>query len=196
MTYAEILLQFAALDPVEMVYRGGFGETRGEAVEAQIGFGNVVRNRKTDIRSRWPSTWHDVLLQPKQFSCFNEGDPNLEKCLAPQDYDDLAVRRQLQWVAEGIVEGRIRDNVRGANLYYDWSIILGQPQDPVRLQQFLRATDTILLSLDPVGSKLLDAGAVAEARAMVHEIVAPLPPAWDDELFPVARKGHLIFFRT
>ena len=35
---------------------------------------------------------------------------------------------------------------------------------------------------------------VMQARDLIHTLVAPLPPRWDDEVLPVARKGRLVFF--
>ncbi len=49
-------------------------EGRGESGAAKRGIYWVIRNRMAD--PRWPSTAYDVVLQPKQFSCYNAGDKN------------------------------------------------------------------------------------------------------------------------
>jgi spore germination cell wall hydrolase CwlJ-like protein len=57
-----------------------WGEARGEPILGKIAVGWVIRNRVEDLK-RWPDTYEDVILQPKQFSCWNENDPNYESCV-------------------------------------------------------------------------------------------------------------------
>lgn len=58
-------------------------EARGESSRGKELIVHVVLNRLQD--SRWPNTIRDVILQPKQFSAFNAGDPNA--VLFPRDDD-------------------------------------------------------------------------------------------------------------
>jgi N-acetylmuramoyl-L-alanine amidase len=51
-----------------------YGEARGESPVGRIAVACVIRNRLRD--GRWGSTYKDVCLAPKQFSCWNAGDPN------------------------------------------------------------------------------------------------------------------------
>ena len=51
-----------------------YGEARGENVETMLAVGWVIRNRLT--AKRYGDTYKDVVLQRKQFSCWNENDPN------------------------------------------------------------------------------------------------------------------------
>jgi spore germination cell wall hydrolase CwlJ-like protein len=59
-----------------------FGEARRvedselDELKEFTAIGQVVMNRLNS--ARWPSTVYGVILQPKQFSCFNENDPNNE----------------------------------------------------------------------------------------------------------------------
>lgn len=180
--------------PQESVFRLLFGECRGQPIEAQVGVGSSVRNRVRD--ARWSDTWQSVCLQPKQFSCFNAGDPNFEKLMDPEAHEKPEVIQQLRWVARGIVDGLLLDNVKGANHYYDFSIIVGQGQqrDLARLPRYLKAVDLILTPNSQIFTSQ-DANDKTLACDLIHTLVAPLPPRWDDEVLPVARKGHLIFFR-
>ena len=51
-----------------------YGEARGESIETMLAVGWVIRNR---LRlKRYGDTYKDVVLQPKQFSCWNKGDSN------------------------------------------------------------------------------------------------------------------------
>ena len=49
-------------------------EARGESLRGKQLVADVIRNRVAD--RRWPTTIRDVVLQPRQFSAFNAGDPN------------------------------------------------------------------------------------------------------------------------
>lgn len=51
-----------------------YGEARGESIETMLAVGWVIRNRLQ--AKRYGDTYKDVVLQPKQFSCWNEDDPN------------------------------------------------------------------------------------------------------------------------
>jgi hypothetical protein len=135
-------------------------------------------------------------LQPKQFSCFNPGDPNFEKLMDPESHENPEVIQQLKWVASGIVDGLLLNNVAGANHYYDFSVIVGQGQqrDMTRLSRYLKAVDLILTPNSQIFTSQ-DANDKTAACDLIHTLVKDLPPRWDEEVLPVARKGRLIFFR-
>jgi len=94
-----------------------YGEARGEPVEGQIAVACVVRNRMT--KSGKP--WHEVMLAPKQFSCFNLGDPNRERLIeiaVHKGIDPAAADKallQCLWIARGIVDNYLIDNTDRAN---------------------------------------------------------------------------------
>ncbi len=52
-------------------------EARGESLRGKQLVADVIRNRMND--PRWPGTYPAVILQPRQFSAFNLGDPNSVK---------------------------------------------------------------------------------------------------------------------
>jgi len=107
------------LSDIEILTLTIIGESRGEPIEGQVGVGCVIRNRA----NAWKKSYPDICLQPKQFSCWNDGDPN--RVLL----DDLAERMMLgnkfevpsyiqcQFVARGIIKGEILDNTHGALNY-------------------------------------------------------------------------------
>ena len=51
-----------------------YGEARGENVETMLAVGWVIRNRLQ--ARRHGDSYKDVVLQRKQFSCWNKDDPN------------------------------------------------------------------------------------------------------------------------
>ncbi len=52
-------------------------DTHTDELKELLAIGNTVLNRANS--SRFPSTIKEVILQPKQFSCFNENDPNIKR---------------------------------------------------------------------------------------------------------------------
>ena len=120
MTNDEIRKQFT---DSEVMFLTIVGEARGEPVEGQIAVANVIVNRS---RKR-QQTIKDICLAPKQFSCWNFGDPNRAKI------DKLAFRilqgeynfpeyTQIQWVVEGIIGHKLKDNVKGRDHYMTTSL--------------------------------------------------------------------------
>lgn len=97
-----------------------YGEARGEPIEGQIAVGCVIRNRLHNSINR---TYHDICLAPKQFSCWNEDDPNrivlegLSNKIVSSEYTSNVYLNQCLFVAEGIVENHILDNTKNANNY-------------------------------------------------------------------------------
>lgn len=103
------------LDDVTLLALLVYGEARGEPIEGQVAVACVVRNRVNQSNK----SWQDVMLQPLQFSCFNPGDPNLQKILTLVENPEFGgkILQQCRWVAEGVYRGLILDNTGGATHY-------------------------------------------------------------------------------
>ena len=65
---------------LDIMWRTVYGESRSEGQFGKRAVAHVIRNRVAD--PRWPDTIAEVCQQPRQFSCWNEGDPNLPKLKA------------------------------------------------------------------------------------------------------------------
>jgi len=101
-----------------------FLEARGEPVEGQIGVGCVVRKR---VKAKKENTYFTIVTAKNQFSCFNSNDPGYDRGMsmvkdlvagkAPEDLTGLL--QQCRWIAQGIVNGALLDNTKGANHYYN-----------------------------------------------------------------------------
>lgn len=108
-----------ALSQSEILGLTIIGEARGEPVEGQVAVGCVIRNRVT-ARSR---SYSEICLAPKQFSCWNENDPNrpyldelVDKLTVGEYFADSSLR-QCMFIAIGIHDGVIKDNTYGAQYY-------------------------------------------------------------------------------
>jgi|SRR5579883_2950609 len=95
-------------------------EARGESDEAKLGVAYVIHNRATDKKKRWPASIRGVILQPWQFSSFNQNDPNYTKYPEPDEKAWLACKAAVEKVKAGA-----EDPTKGANLYH--SIPVGKP---------------------------------------------------------------------
>jgi spore germination cell wall hydrolase CwlJ-like protein len=101
-----------------------YGEARGEPLLGKIAVAHVVNNRVKD--NRWPNTMVDVCLQPKQFSCWNENDPNYSiltrKLWQIKSMDQTYSWKECLFAAVGVVRDYIKDLTEGANHYHTKSI--------------------------------------------------------------------------
>lgn len=98
-----------------------WGEARGEPYDGKFAVGMVVFNRVND--PRWPDTYEEVILQPKQFSCFNIEDPNHHEILKAVIPSRNGNWQNMTWrecrSSAQLVLGRWReDNTKGANHYH------------------------------------------------------------------------------
>lgn len=97
-----------------------FGEARNQGIAGMLAVGSVVLNRVK--RGGWfGSTVEEVILKPKQFSCFNQDDPNkplLTAMLANfENFETDAEVKECYWIAKGILDGYLRSNVGKATHY-------------------------------------------------------------------------------
>jgi len=71
---------------IDVLARTLYGEARGETVRGKEAVACVIMNRVRRAQDRggywWGNTIEGVCLKPWQFSCWIEGDPNLEKIKA------------------------------------------------------------------------------------------------------------------
>ena len=116
---SDFFLHIPELDLLECLI---WGEARGESLDGRSAVAWVVRNRLVD--PRWPNTWQSVILQPKQFSCFNPGDPNLDKMVVRYRLRRVdMVWKSCRLIAFGVMHDWIPDNSRGANHYCHVDIV-------------------------------------------------------------------------
>lgn len=86
-----------------------FAESSGEPCDGKIAVGSVIRNR-VEILNR---SYSDVILQKKQFSCYNTKEEIFKHLLR---LEKKSFKRCLE-VAIGIYTNQIEDNTNGALFY-------------------------------------------------------------------------------
>jgi len=99
-----------------------FGEARSESWSGKIGVGLTVQTRaKHPGHWHWGYNWRQVILCAKQFSCFNQLDPNLKALINAQRIKG-ALWFECAMVAEQIYLDRVKDFVGGPTHYHTLSV--------------------------------------------------------------------------
>jgi N-acetylmuramoyl-L-alanine amidase len=99
----------------------GYGEARGEPIEGIVGVMSAIKNRVKE--GRFGKGYSGVCLKPKQFSCWNENDPNRQLLLSGAESilsGSQALPRALElclFLADGIIREIVSDNTKGSNHY-------------------------------------------------------------------------------
>lgn len=101
-------------DDLDTAARTVYGEARGESWDGKHAVANVIVNR-AKIGGWWGSSICTVCLFPYQFSCWNENDPNREKC-KKIGYDNPVLRECLRAVLHALDIHDDRTN--GATHYF------------------------------------------------------------------------------
>ncbi len=116
------------LSPMEIVGLTIYGEARGEPIEGQIAVGCVIRNR---LHMTANKTYHDIILAPLQFSCWNETDTNrpmLEEMADKIITGQVPIEvKECLWVAKGIIDWVLKDNTTSAMNYLETSLYIIKP---------------------------------------------------------------------
>jgi len=113
---SSVLEQPATSDDTLTLARTIFGEARGESNAGREAVAHVVINRVNS--HRFKDTVGAVCLEPKQFSCFNVGDPNRPIILAQDLGSGDAVFQDCVAAAQRVIAGAVADNTGGATHYY------------------------------------------------------------------------------
>ncbi len=98
-----------------------YGEARGASREVKYAIANVVLNR-AERPCWWGRNLREVILAPRQFSCFNPDDVNRHKLADPLRYERREVWQECYAVAHEVLSTERRDTTRGATHYFDSSI--------------------------------------------------------------------------
>lgn len=136
-----------------------WGEARSHGATGMLAVGNVIKNRAEANMKMFGQGIRGVALKPKQFSCWNEGDPNRDRIKEMLQYDRLISLRRSpdgtpfdEWFAKFKNSGNYMD-------YKAWllakdiakKIIAGKASDPTNGAVYYHTTD-----VDPAWNANLD----------------------------------------
>lgn len=126
-----------------------WGEARSHGATGMLAVGNVIKNRAEANMKMFGQGIRGVALKPKQFSCWNEGDPNRDRIKEILEYDRLISLRRSpdgtpfdEWFAKFRNSGDYMD-------YKAWllakdiarKIIAGTASDPTKGAVYYHTTD-------------------------------------------------------
>jgi spore germination cell wall hydrolase CwlJ-like protein len=100
-------------DDLDILARTVHGEARSESFEGALAVAWVVVNRS----KMWNKSVRDVCLQPWQFSCWNQQDPNLRTIATCSANNDAGFIRSL-CAAAAAMSGAMGDPTHGATDYH------------------------------------------------------------------------------
>lgn len=110
----------AANNDVDILARTVWGEARSEGRAGMQAVANVVMNRYRQRTTRFGLTIAEVCQKPKQFSCWNIGDPNRAKMIAVT-LNDAAFRVAYE-IAQNAASGKLTDITNGSDHYHTAAI--------------------------------------------------------------------------
>lgn len=95
-----------------------FGETRSCSDLEKVAVAYTAINRVNDGKKWNGETLKEVILCPKQYSCFDAKNPNRKELMDPEKYDKSSFEDCLQ-IARGILENKYQDPTNGATHYFN-----------------------------------------------------------------------------
>jgi hypothetical protein len=100
----------------EILIKTVWGEARGESGLGKVAVAWVIINRA--IKPQWPNTIGDVCLQPWQFSCWNDNDPNRDKLHSLDVESSDPIISACRRCVDDVLQGKVVDPTYGADHYY------------------------------------------------------------------------------
>jgi len=117
------------LDDIDVLARTLYGEARGEGEEGQRAVAHVVLNRVM-LQSWYGKTISGVCLRDKQFSCWNDNDPN-RLTITALDISSAGYQQALRVACQAVFSDET-DPTNGADHYHAdyvspaWNKSMGQ----------------------------------------------------------------------
>lgn len=106
-----------SLPPEQVMALTVWAEARGEPLVGRRAVAWVIRNR-ADHPGWWGRDITDVCLKPKQFSCWNHGDPQYKRLIDPATRDRSDVKALVELCREVLASTSADDDpTSGCNHY-------------------------------------------------------------------------------
>lgn len=106
-------------DPIDILARTIWGEARNQGRIGMEAVASVIMQRAQNPRW-WGSDVVSCCQKPRQFSCWNPGDPNRAKMLRVTEQDPTFATALV--VARDALAGRLTDRTHGADSYANLGI--------------------------------------------------------------------------
>ena len=147
-----------------------WGEARQEGTKGMLAVGNVIKNRAEANKKMFGQGIRGVALKPKQFSCWNAGDPNREKLKDVLQYDKII---------------SLRKSPTGEP-FETWFKKFKNTGSYLEYKSYLKAKE--------IAKKILDGTAPDPTKGAVYYHTLDVKPIWRHKLDQVATYGNHIFY--
>ena len=147
-----------------------WGEARQEGTKGMIAVGNVIKNRAEANKKMFGQGIKGVALKPKQFSCWNEGDPNREKLKDILQYDKLVSMRKSPT----------------GEPFNEWFQKFKNTGEYLEYKSYLKAKE--------IAQQILDGTVPDPTKGAVYYHTLDVKPIWRTKLDQVAQYGNHVFY--
>ncbi len=147
-----------------------WGEARQEGTKGMIAVGNVIKNRAEANKKMFGQGIRGVALKPKQFSCWNEGDPNREKLKNILQYDKLV---------------SLRKSPTGEP-FNEWFQKFKNTGEYLEYKSYLKAKE--------IAKQILAGSLPDPTKGAVYYHTLDVKPIWRTKLDQVAQYGNHVFY--
>lgn len=147
-----------------------WGEARQEGTKGMLAVGNVIKNRAEANSRLFGQGIKGVALKPKQFSCWNKGDPNREKLKDILQYDKII---------------SLRKSPTGEP-FNEWFEKFKDTGEYLEYKSYLKAKE--------IAKQILDGSAPDPTKGAVYYHTLDVKPIWRNKLDQVAKYGNHVFY--
>lgn len=147
-----------------------WGEARQEGLKGMLAIGNVIKNRAEANKKMFGDGIKGVALKSKQFSCWNQGDPNREKLKDILQYDKII---------------SLRKSPTGEP-FNNWFEKFKNTGNYLEYKSYLKAKE--------IAKQILNGSAPDPTKGAVYYHTVNVKPIWRNKLEKVAQFGNHIFY--
>ena len=147
-----------------------WGEARQEGTKGMLAVGNVIKNRAEANKKMFGQGIRGVALKPKQFSCWNQGDPNRKKLKDVLQFDKII---------------SLRKSPTGEP-FNEWFQKFKNTGEYLEYKSYLKAKE--------IAKQILDGSAPDPTKGAVYYHTLDVKPIWRNKLDQVATYGNHIFY--
>lgn len=147
-----------------------WGEARQDGAKGMIAVGNVIKNRVAANKKMFGQGIRGVALKPKQFSCWNPGDPNREKLKDVLQYDKIISMRKSPT----------------GEPFNEWFQKFKNTGEYLEYKSYLKAKE--------IAQQLLDGKLPDPTKGATYYHTTDVKPIWRKELDKVAQFGDHVFY--
>lgn len=147
-----------------------WGEARQEGTKGMLAVGNVIKNRAEANSRLFGQGIRGVSLKPKQFSCWNPGDPNREKIKDVLQYDKII---------------SLRKSPTGEP-FNEWFRKFKNTGEYLEYKSYLKAKE--------IAKQILNGTAPDPTKGAVYYHTLDVKPIWRNKLDQVAKYGNHVFY--